>query len=48
MSYAFPPGGVPDQSADPEGTAVFTSSYAVLPADTQRDIVTSFLCTRCV
>lgn len=43
MSYAFPPGGLPDQSVHPEGTAVFTESYAVLPAVTQRDIVTSFL-----
>ena len=32
MSYAFPPGGLPDQSVHPEGTAVFTESYAVLPA----------------
>ncbi|QBF33731.1 bifunctional allantoicase/(S)-ureidoglycine aminohydrolase [Thalassococcus sp. S3] len=43
MSYAFPPGGLPDQTVDPEGTAVFTEAYAVLPALTQRDIVTSFL-----
>ena len=43
MSYAFPPGGLPDQTHNPEGTAVFTESYAVLPAVTQRDIVTSFL-----
>ena len=43
MSYAFPPGGLPDQSVDPEGAAVFTQAYAVLPALTQRDIVTSFL-----
>ena len=43
MSYAFPPGGLPDQSVHPDGTAVFTESYAVLPAITQRDIVTSFL-----
>ncbi|MDW3182978.1 bifunctional allantoicase/(S)-ureidoglycine aminohydrolase [Roseobacter sp.] len=43
MSYAFPPGGLPDQSVHPEGTAIFTESYAVLPAVTQRDIVTSFL-----
>lgn len=39
--YAFPPGGMPDPAASAEGTAVFTSAYAVLPADTQRDIVTS-------
>jgi len=43
MSYAFPPGGLPDQSTSPEGTAVFTPAYAVLPAVTQRDIVTSHL-----
>jgi (S)-ureidoglycine aminohydrolase len=43
MSYAFPPGGLPDQSESPEGTAVFTTAYAVLPAVTQRDIVASFL-----
>ncbi len=43
MSYAFPPGGHPDQSERPESTAVFTEAYAVLPAITQRDIVTSFL-----
>ena len=43
MSYAFPPGGLPDQSVNPEGAAVFTPAYAVLPAITQRDIVTSYL-----
>ncbi|MDJ0826643.1 MAG: bifunctional allantoicase/(S)-ureidoglycine aminohydrolase [Rhodobacter sp.] len=43
MSYAFPPGGLPGQDVDPEGSAVFTSAYAVLPAATQRDIVTSLL-----
>ena len=43
MSYAFPPGGLPGQHQNPEGQAVFTEAYAVLPADTQRDIVTSFL-----
>ena len=43
MSYAFPPGGLPGQNAHPEGRAIFTEAYAVLPADTQRDIVTSFL-----
>jgi (S)-ureidoglycine aminohydrolase len=42
-TYAFPAGGMPDHSSDPVGTAVFTPAYAVLPADTQRDIVTSFL-----
>ncbi|WP_300060187.1 bifunctional allantoicase/(S)-ureidoglycine aminohydrolase [uncultured Roseobacter sp.] len=43
MSYAFPPGGLPDQAQSPEGTAIFTEAYAVIPAITQRDIVTSFL-----
>lgn len=43
MSYAFPPGGLPDQTVDPEGAAIFTTAYAVLPAVTQRDIVTSLL-----
>ena len=42
-SYAFPPGGHPDQTGEPLGRAIFTEAYAVLPADTQRDIVTSFL-----
>ena len=43
MSYAFPPGGLPGQEISPVGTAVFTEAYAVLPSDTQRDIVTSLL-----
>ena len=43
MTYAFPPGGLPDQTVNPEGAAVFTEAYAVIPAVTQRDIVTSFL-----
>lgn len=43
MSYAFPPGGLPDQSQSPESTAAFTDAYAVIPASVQRDIVTSFL-----
>lgn len=43
MSYAFPPGGLPGQDADPEGSAIFTEAYAVLPAATQRDIVASLL-----
>ena len=41
--YAFPKGGTPDQSQSPEGTAVFTEAYAVLPAVTHADIVTSVL-----
>ena len=43
MTYAFPPGGLPDQSQSPESTATFTQAYAVIPASVQRDIVTSFL-----
>ncbi|MEM6339670.1 MAG: bifunctional allantoicase/(S)-ureidoglycine aminohydrolase [Pseudomonadota bacterium] len=43
MTYAFPPGGHPGQNNSAEGTARFTEAYAVLPAITQRDIVTSFL-----
>ncbi len=42
-TYAFPPGGLPDQGENPESTAVFTPAYAVLPAVTMRDIVTSAL-----
>lgn len=43
MSYAFPPGGLPNQDVMPDGKAVFTDAYAFIPADTMRDIVTSFL-----
>ena len=43
MSYAFPKGGMMVQDANPEGTAIFTEAYAVLPAVTHTDIVTSFL-----
>ncbi|MEL7124655.1 MAG: bifunctional allantoicase/(S)-ureidoglycine aminohydrolase [Pseudomonadota bacterium] len=43
MSYAFPPGGLPGQNENPEGTAIFTEAYAVIPSGVQRDIVTSFL-----
>ena len=39
--YAFPPGGLPDADATPEGRAIFTPAYAFLPADTMRDIVTT-------
>lgn len=42
-TYAFPQGGLPDQSVSPESTAIFTEAYAVLPASTMRDIVTSLL-----
>ncbi len=41
--YAFPKGGLPDQSVNPESTAIFTEAYAVIPASTMRDIVTSAL-----
>ena len=40
-SYAFPPGGLPDQDQSPDGRAVFTPAYAFIPAETMRDIVTS-------
>jgi len=43
MSYAFPDGGLPDQADNPESSAIFTSAYAVIPASTMRDIVTSAL-----
>ncbi|WP_210529205.1 bifunctional allantoicase/(S)-ureidoglycine aminohydrolase [Rubellimicrobium arenae] len=43
MTYAFPPGGLPDQSQDPAANrAVFTTAYAFIPASVQRDIVTSY------
>ncbi len=42
-TYAFPGGGLPDQGAWPESTAIFTESYAVIPASVQTDIVTSLL-----
>jgi (S)-ureidoglycine aminohydrolase len=42
-TYAFPPGGLPDQSEDAAANrAVFTTAYAFIPAAVQRDIVTSF------
>jgi len=43
MSFAFPKGGLPSQNESPEGTAIFTEAYAVLPAVTHTSIVTSFL-----
>lgn len=43
MSYAFPLGGLPDQSVDPASAAIFTEAYAVIPASCQCDIVTSLL-----
>ncbi len=39
--YAFPPGGMPSPDDSPECSAIFTDAYAVIPAKTQRDIVTS-------
>ncbi|SEP97055.1 bifunctional allantoicase/(S)-ureidoglycine aminohydrolase [Thalassovita taeanensis] len=42
-TYAFPHGGLPEQDVNPEGTAIFTTAYAVIPAHTMRDIVTSLL-----
>jgi len=41
--YAFPPGGLPDQSQFTNSHAVFTETYAVLPRTTMADIVTSNL-----
>lgn len=42
-TYAFPPGGLPDQSGDPAANrAVFSTAYAFIPAAVQRDIVTSY------
>jgi (S)-ureidoglycine aminohydrolase len=44
LSYAFPPGGLPDQTGDPAASAaVLTPAYAVIPASVMRDIVTSLL-----
>ena len=43
MTYAFPPGGLPEQFEDAASNrAVFTTAYAFIPAAVQRDIVTSF------
>lgn len=41
--YRFPHGGLPGQDTLATGRAVFTDAYAVIPADTLRDIVTSRL-----
>ena len=44
FSYAFPPGGLPDQSVDPFSSgAVLTDAYVFQPASVMRDIVTSLL-----
>ncbi len=43
LAYAFPPGGLPDQQAEPLGREIFTGAYALIPADVQTDIVTSLL-----
>ena len=37
-TYATPPGGLPPQSELLTGRAVFTEAYAVIPANTMRDI----------
>lgn len=42
-TYATPPGGLPPQSTALDERAVFTTAYAYIPADTMRDITTSFL-----
>ncbi|MCY4541167.1 MAG: bifunctional allantoicase/(S)-ureidoglycine aminohydrolase [Rhodobacteraceae bacterium] len=41
--YAVPPGGVPDQRREIGTRANFTNSYALIPASSQRDVVTSRL-----
>ena len=41
-SYASAPGGLPGQKDLLTGRAVFKTAYAVIPAGTMRDIVTSF------
>ena len=44
FSYAFPPGGLPEQSADPYTSgAILTDAYVFQPACVMRDIVTSLL-----
>jgi len=44
MTYAFPPGGMPDLSDDPAADgAIFTDAYAFIPGNTMRDIVASLL-----
>ena len=43
MTYAFPIGGLPSQTAEFEKRAVFTEAYVFIPASAQTDIVTSFL-----
>lgn len=43
-SYAFPPGGLPPLTDDPAAAgAIFTTSYALIPGSTMRDIVASLL-----
>ncbi len=42
-TYAGPFAGLPPQTELTTDTAVFTDAYAVIPASTMRDIVTSFL-----
>lgn len=42
-TYATPPGGLPSQTDKMTGRAIFTESYAFMPAGVMRDIVTSNL-----
>ena len=42
-TYATPPGGLPGQTVKRDERAVFTTAYAFIPADTMRDITTSYL-----
>lgn len=44
FTYAFPPGGLPEQSVDPAASgALFNEAYVFQPACVMRDIVTSLL-----
>ena len=43
MTYAFPKGGLPEQTENPKCTAIFKPSHAVIPARSMADIVTSYL-----
>ena len=42
-TYAGPVAGLPPQTDLSTDTAIFTDAYAVIPASTMRDIVTSYL-----
>lgn len=42
-TYAFPPGGLPDQNELATGRAVFKTAYAVIPKGTMSDITASLV-----